>query len=196
MVHKQATAGQALLAVLGVIGAGIVLLVVGSSLKSHFQLNAAVCNTFGGPVGTCTGSESLFTLGQFLQPIGGIFIGLGVIGGVFFAVSKNSAGQERRPSGPGSGQSARAPYAGPRAIVWPNAAQHKGPAGSARTPPPPSQQWTNALTAAAVEPHPRSVQLKSLSSRRLSGEGSGLGCSLQMRKGRHRLSSCIGSGSR
>jgi hypothetical protein len=59
---------------------GVIFVIVGSALKSHFQLTAAVCNTYGGPAGQCTGNEAIFTLGQILQPVGAIMAVVGLIG--------------------------------------------------------------------------------------------------------------------
>ncbi len=96
MANKKLTDGQAILSILGMIGAGVVLLAVGTVLKSHFQLNAAVCNTYGGSTANCAGNEGLFTLGQILQPIGGVLIGIGVILGILMAVGKNSTRPAQR----------------------------------------------------------------------------------------------------
>jgi hypothetical protein len=99
MANKKLTDGQATLSIVGMIGAGIVLLAVGTAMKSHFQLNAAVCNTYGGSTASCAGNEGLFTLGQILQPIGGVLIGIGIILGVLMVVGKNSShsSQETKP---------------------------------------------------------------------------------------------------
>ena len=68
--------------VVGAILVGVVLFIIGSVLKSHYQFSADVCNTYGGSAGQCAGSMGAVTAAQFLQPIGVILAVLGVIGGV------------------------------------------------------------------------------------------------------------------
>jgi len=98
---------QVLLAyALGTIGGGIPLFVVGTALKSHFALNAAVCNTYGGHLTSCAGNEGLFMLGQFLQPLGVIAIVIGVVIGIPLVIykSKNTTPGSRAPYGSVSGR--------------------------------------------------------------------------------------------
>jgi hypothetical protein len=92
---EPATLGYAAAMVAG----GIVALIIGGALKSHFQLTAAVCNTYGGPTTQCTGNETLFTLGQVLQPVGGIVIALGVIAGLAIAAQRSKKNVTPRSSG-------------------------------------------------------------------------------------------------
>jgi hypothetical protein len=76
---REPTKGQLHSSILGSIGAGILLFVVGSILKGHFQLGAVWCSTFGGPLTDCTGAEVLFYLGQILQAFGVLSVVLGML---------------------------------------------------------------------------------------------------------------------
>jgi len=75
---------------------GVALLIVGSLLKSHFQFNASVCNTFGGPAASCAGNEGIFTIGQIGQFIGAIVAGLGLLGLILTLVERS---QTAKPAG-------------------------------------------------------------------------------------------------
>lgn len=108
----------------GTIALGLILLLAGTALKSHFQTQAAICNTFGGAAAKCVGSEWVFTMGQVFQPIGGILIGIGVIAGIVLVVTASK--DDPRPSGSPSALSPRQP--GP---TWQNPSSPAGgpPAG-------------------------------------------------------------------
>jgi len=75
---------------LGTAALGLVLLIVGTAMKSHFELNAAICNTYGGPTSGCVADSTGFTIGQVIQPIGGILIGIGLIVCVLLLISGNN----------------------------------------------------------------------------------------------------------
>jgi hypothetical protein len=78
---------------LGTVALGIALFVIGSLLKSHFALHAAICNTygdtFGGSASTCVGNEGAYTAGQFMQPVGGLFFAAGIVGLIAVALGKH-----------------------------------------------------------------------------------------------------------
>jgi len=76
----------------GLVVAGIFAIIVGAALKSHFAFSAAVCNTYGGPVGDCTASGSGYAAGQILEPVGGVMIAIGVIGGFIFLLASANKG--------------------------------------------------------------------------------------------------------
>ena len=75
----------------GLAALGVGVLIVGSLLKSHFALNAAICNTYGGSTSHCSINETLYSFGQIMQPVGGIMIGLGLILGVLFVIIASAA---------------------------------------------------------------------------------------------------------
>ena len=130
--------------VVGAILVGVVLFIIGSVLKSHYQFSADVCNTYGGSAGQCAGSMGAVTAAQFLQPIGVILAVLGVIGGVALMILNAKA---NATTGAVQGSASRS---------------HKAPAYTAPiwVPPLPSQQWVDALSAAAAQPQPLSQQLQ------------------------------------
>jgi hypothetical protein len=88
---KKKASPQTVASSFGMAALGVVVLIVGTVLKSHFQLNAAICNTYGGSTSHCVANGTAFTIGQVMQPVGGIMIGIGLILGVLLLVSGNSA---------------------------------------------------------------------------------------------------------
>jgi len=94
----MAAIGGALLIVGTVLG--VVVLIVGTVLKSHFQLHAAICNTYGGPTGHCVVNETAFSIGQLMQWVGGIMIGIGLILGVLLLVIGTSASASKPAGSP------------------------------------------------------------------------------------------------
>jgi hypothetical protein len=88
MAGNAKTDRQLIASSIALVVVGIVLLIVGSALKSHYQLNAAVCNTYGGPTESCAGNEGIFTLGQVLQPLGGFLLAVGLLGSIIMVVTK------------------------------------------------------------------------------------------------------------
>jgi hypothetical protein len=131
-VRKAGEGSMLVVWALGMIVGGLVLVVVGTLLKNHFQTAAAICNTFGGPAGQCATGSTAFTVGQVLQPVGGIMIGLGVIGGASLAIiaktstgtedldpisrtSSSIAGSGRTPQGPSAERATTSPTSAPSA---------------------------------------------------------------------------------
>lgn len=102
---------------LGTAALGLALLIVGTAMKSHFELKAAICNTYGGPTSGCVADSTGFTIGQVMQPIGGILIGIGVIVCVLLLISGHntatSPSAQRAPGNlqiqPGRNASAKIP---------------------------------------------------------------------------------------
>jgi hypothetical protein len=88
---KRKASPQTVASSFGTAALGLVLLIVGTVLKSHFQLNAAICNTYGGSTSHCVANSTAFTVGQVMQPIGGIMIGIGLIIGVLLLINVNSS---------------------------------------------------------------------------------------------------------
>ena len=88
---KKKASPQTVASSFGMAALGLVLLIGGTVLKSHFQLNAAVCNTYGGSTSHCVANGTAFTIGQVMQPIGGIMMGIGLILGVLLLISGNSS---------------------------------------------------------------------------------------------------------
>ena len=95
---KKKASPQTVASSFGMAALGLILLIVGTVLKSHFQLNAAICNTYGGSTSHCVANGTAFTIGQVMQPIGGIMIGIGVILGVLLLISGNSSSKPTAPS--------------------------------------------------------------------------------------------------
>jgi len=76
---KRKSTPQTVASRFGLAALGLIVLIVGTLVKSHFALNAAVCNTFGGATSQCVANGTAFTIGQVMQPLGGFMIGIGVI---------------------------------------------------------------------------------------------------------------------
>jgi len=113
---KKKASPQTVASSFGMAALGLVLLIVGTVLKSHFQLNAAICNTYGGSTSHCVANGTAFTIGQVMQPIGGIMIGIGLILGVLLLISGNSSSKPTISS-PTSGTRRVRPQADPSARV-------------------------------------------------------------------------------
>ena len=133
---------QTIASSLGMIGLGIVLFVVGTVLKSHFQVNAALCNTFGGSTAKCTGNEGAYSFGQVLQPLGGVVFAIGVVIGIVLLVDRNSK--------PKVSQSAAISHA---AVAVDHAPSRPGPTSAPVSPPTVARQKPDAVstTIGAVE---------------------------------------------
>ena len=85
----------------GAIPLGLVLTFVGGHLQATYRFNAAVCNTYGGSATSCTANEGLFTLGQFLEPIGVAVAVLGLIGLIAIVLAYGRTGRAGvAPPGP------------------------------------------------------------------------------------------------
>jgi hypothetical protein len=130
---------------------GFVLFVVGAVLKNHFQMNAAICNTFGGANVSCLGNEGAFTAGRYLQPLGGLMVGVGAIMGLLFLIGKPAGAKGHLTV---SGSSAQ------RVPVRQEPVRSVASSAPGWVPPLPSQQWAEALKAAANQPYPRSQYLE------------------------------------
>jgi hypothetical protein len=94
---KQRSRPQTIGSSLGTAALGILILIVGTILKSHFELSAAICNTYGGSTSQCVGDSTAFTVGQIMQPVGGIMIGVGLIVCVVLLISGGSSTKTARP---------------------------------------------------------------------------------------------------
>jgi hypothetical protein len=101
-VTTQKAKPQTIASSLGMIALGITLFIVGTILKSHFQTNAVLCNTFGDSSAQCTGNEGAFSFGQVLQPLGGFMFAAGVIIGVIVLIENNTKRGEDLTRSPSS----------------------------------------------------------------------------------------------
>jgi len=82
--------GMAVLGVLFValliVAGGVVVLLVGSWMSSHYLPDAAACYAFGQTSARCIGNESMVTAGQTVHAVGLCIIGVGVLLGVVMPV--------------------------------------------------------------------------------------------------------------
>lgn len=82
----------------GLLVLGVVLIIVSSALKSHFNFSAAVCNTYRGATSTCAGDETAYTAGQILQFFGWAMTlgGVAATIGLLVARSNHATGSNLR----------------------------------------------------------------------------------------------------
>jgi hypothetical protein len=99
MAHKKASS-PTVISAFGGAALGLVLLIIGTALKSHFQTTAALCNTFEGATSHCVANGSAYTVGQVLQAFGGIMLVVGLLGGIVLLVSGNSSTKPATPAQP------------------------------------------------------------------------------------------------
>jgi uncharacterized Zn finger protein (UPF0148 family) len=91
VIVAQAGEGSKLVGgAVGLVVLGIVLIIISSAVKSHFALNAAVCNTYGGAATTCAGNETAYTAGQVLQVFGWVVTLGGVVAVIALLVARSN----------------------------------------------------------------------------------------------------------
>jgi len=101
---------QPIVPIIAGIIAGFALFFIGKAMKDHFELNAAICNTFNGTSAGCAGNEFAFDMGGVVEYLGIFLAAAGLLGGLALAVSRS----QPRPAAGTRPVSSAAPAPQPR----------------------------------------------------------------------------------